>query len=188
MLFIRKLRSMGKRSPDFEKKPRDYYPTIDPSAVGALAPHLRIQTWFIEPCAGAGDLLKTLEQSGSVCVSAFDIAPQSCDVTKMDCLKLTTDRWFEQADCFITNPPFTWVILQPIMDHLISLLPTWLLLPADVIHNVRMAPYMKKCVKVVSIGRMYWQDNKVKGVDNYCWYLFDKDHVGPTEFIGRAIK
>lgn len=175
---------MGKRSPDFEKKPRDYYPTIDPSAVEALVPHLKICCQFIEPCAGAGDLLDRLENHGIECQGAYDIEPGSPYIAKGNCLNLTR----QDVDYYITNPPFTWVILQPIMDHLISLLPTWLLLPADVMHNVRIAPYMKKCVKVVSIGRMYWQDNKVKGVDNYCWYLFDKDHVGPTEFIGRGIK
>ena len=175
---------MGKRSPDFEKKPRDYYPTIDPSAVEVLVPHLEICSQFIEPCAGAGDLLDQLEDHGIECQGAYDIEPASPYVAKGNCLNLTR----QDVDYYITNPPFTWVVLQPIMDHLISLLPTWLLLPADVMHNVRMAPYMKKCVKVVSIGRMYWTDNKVKGVDNYCWYLFDKDHVGPTEFIGRACK
>lgn len=175
---------MGKRSPDFEKKPRDYYPTIDPSAVETLVPHLPRPTYFIEPCAGAGDLIKQLVGHGFYCCGAYDIEPSDRIIDKKDCLTLTR----QDASCYITNPPFSWVILQPIMDHLISLLPTWLLLPADVMHNVRMAPYMKKCVKVVSIGRMYWQDNKVKGVDNYCWFLFDKDHVGPTEFIGRTCK
>lgn len=175
---------MGKRSPDFEKKPRDYYPTIDPSAVEALASHLPRPTYFIEPCAGAGDLLYQLENRGVECKGAYDIEPNSPYIEQENCLNLTQ----QDVDYYITNPPFSWVILQPIMDHLISLLPTWLLLPADVMHNVRMAPYMKKCVKVVSIGRMYWEENKVKGVDNYCWFLFDKDHVGPTEFIGRSCK
>ena len=52
-------------------------------------------------------------------------------------------------------------------------------------HNVRMGPYMKRCEKVVSIGRLYWEENKVKGVDNYCWYHFNQDHEGNTEFVGR---
>lgn len=178
---------MGKRSPDFEKKSRDYYPTIDPSAVEALAPHLPRPTYFIEPCAGAGDLFRDLEQFGHDCIGTYDIEPQNSFVQRFSCLELTEND-LRGAEYLITNPPFTWSVLCPLMDHMISLLPTWLLLPADVMHNVRMAPYMKKCVKVVSIGRMYWTDNKVKGVDNYCWYLFDKDHIGPTEFIGRTCK
>ena len=174
---------MGKRSPDFEKKPRDSYFTIDPIAVYTLTNHLSINTQFIEPCAGGGDLVRGLNQMGFDCVGAYDIEPQASWVFKKDCLTLGEE--VTVADVIITNPPFTWSVLQPIMDHLISLLPTWLLLPADFMHNVRMGPYMKQCKKVVSIGRMFWEENKVKGVDNYCFYLFDKDHKGPTEFVGR---
>lgn len=178
---------MGKRSPDFDKKPRDYYPTIDPSAVEALEHHLYQTSYFVEPCAGKGDLIGQLEKYGFKCLGAYDIEPQNSLIQEFNCLDLTKND-LRESDCLVTNPPFTWTILQPIMDHLINLLPTWLLLPADVMHNVRMAPYMKKCVKIVSIGRMFWTDNKVKGVDNYCWFLFNKDHIGPTEFIGRACK
>jgi len=86
---------------------------------------------------------------------------------------------------FITNPPFSWPMLQPILDHLPTLLPTWLLLPADNLHNKRMGKYMAKCDLVVSVGRLYWMDNKIKGVDNYCWYRFT-DIPQQTVFIGRT--
>lgn len=172
---------MGKRSPDFEKKPRDSYFTIDPVAVDVLSSHLHTYEQFIEPCAGAGDLIAGLMRRGIACCGAYDIEPKSPWISTRNCL--TLDR--QDADYYITNPPFTWGVLQPIMDHLISLLPTWLLLPADFMHNVRMGPYMKQCKKVVSVGRMYWEENKIKGVDNYAWFLFDKDHKGMTEFIGR---
>jgi len=180
---------LGKRSPDFIKKSRDYYPTIDPIAAEVLLEHLEEGTLFIEPCAGAGDLALSIfcKNKSIACVGMYDIEPQKEGIIKRDCLSLTeNDNVF--ANRFITNPPFTWSVLQPLMGHMISLLPTWLLLPADVMHNVRMGPYMKKCVKVVSIGRMYWMENKIKGVENMCWYLFDKDHEGPTQFIGRLTK
>ena len=178
---------MGKRSPDFEKKPRDSYYTIDPCAIGVLHPHLEPNTHFVEPCAGGFDLAQMLKDKGHVCRAAYDITPMSSEVTQRNCLTLNKEA-LKGAEVIISNPPFTWSVLCPLMAHMISLLPTWLLLPADVMHNVRMGPYMKKCVKVVSIGRMFWEENKVKGVDNYCFYLFDKDHIGPTEFIGRVIK
>lgn len=177
---------MGKRDPDkFEKKPRDFYATIDPAAVEALLPHLQPKwLYFIEPCAGAGDLATTLSVRGLLCAAMYDIEPQGEGIVQRNCLNIgEKEAWL--ADQFITNPPFTWKLLQPIMDHLIHFLPTWLLLPADYMHNVRMGPYMKQCEKVVSIGRLYWEENKVKGVDNYCWYHFNKDHEGSTEFVGR---
>jgi len=176
---------MGKRDPEkFEKKPRDFYATIDPAAVEALLPHLKPKGFFIEPCAGAGDLAIALAAQGLHCAAMYDIEPQGEGIVQQSCLTLgVKESWF--ADQFITNPPFTWKVLQSIMDRLISLLPTWLLLPADYMHNVRMGPYMKRCEKVVSIGRLYWEENKVKGVDNYCWYHFNRDHEGKTEFVGR---
>jgi hypothetical protein len=176
---------MGKRDPDkFEKKPRDAYFTIDPAAVEALVPHLQHNRFFIEPCAGAGNLAVSVASHGFHCAAMYDIEPQAEGVLQRSCLNLgEKDAWF--ADYFITNPPFTWKVLQPILDHLICFLPTWLLLPADYMHNVRMGPYMKQCEKVVSIGRLYWEENRVKGVDNYCWYHFNKKYDGKTEFVGR---
>lgn len=179
---------MGKRDPDkFEKKPRDFYATIDPSAVNVLIPHVESYFGsFIEPCAGAGDLAKALMMRNMECKGMYDIDPQADGVVQRNCLTLKEEEVGSDRDYqFITNPPFTWKVLQPIMDHLTQLLPTWLLLPADYMHNVRMGPYMKRCDKVVSVGRLYWEENKVKGVDNYCWYHFDKDHKGKTEFFGR---
>ncbi|CAB4124435.1 hypothetical protein UFOVP59_14 [uncultured Caudovirales phage] len=176
---------MGKREDvKFEKKPRDSYFTIDPVAAFTLSKHLPEHTYFIEPCAGAGDLARSLQSLGHVCMGAYDIEPQKDWVAKRNCLELGEPE-VAGGDCFITNPPFTWSVLCPVMGHMISLLPTWLLLPADFMHNVRMGPYMKQCVKIVSVGRMYWEPNKIKGVDNYAWFLFDKDHKGTTEFVGR---
>ena len=173
---------MGKREEvKFEKKPRDKYYTIDPVAVNTLVPHLRKPTNFIEPCAGDGELVRGLTRLGVDCCGAYDIEPQASWIEQKDCLTLGR----QDADYYITNPPFTWSVLQPLMSHMINILPTWLLLPADFMHNVRMGPYMKQCRKVVSVGRMYWEENKVKGVENFCWYLFDKDYKGPTEFVGR---
>lgn len=176
---------MGKRDNDkFERKGRDFYATIDPAAVKALIDHLPIKCQFVEPCAGAGDLITELcKHYGVSCLGAWDIEPKHKMVIAYNCLD--TRVALPQQDCFITNPPFTWDMLKPILDHLPTIKPTWLLLPADYMHNVRVGPYMKKCVKIVSIGRLYWEPNKKKGVDNYCWYLFDANYDGETTFYGR---
>lgn len=188
---------MGKR--EEEKKPRlgrDWYPTKDAVAATALLPHMwhqsefRQGTRYIEPCAGDGSLMDLLASSGLpvTCVAAYDIEPQRADVTQRNCLFLT------KADCmsaheFITNPPYQWAMLQPILEHLPRLMPTWLLLPADMMHNKRMAEYMDICSDVQSIGRMWWFEDengkRVKGVDNYAWYKFDHNYKGFTRFHTR---
>ena len=56
---------MGKRS-DFERKPRDFYPT-PLEAVEPLIPHFDGQFTFTEPCAGNVVLVDHLESNGGHC-------------------------------------------------------------------------------------------------------------------------
>ena len=66
---------MGKRS-DFERKPRDYYPTPI-EAVKPLLVHLPDKFTFAEPCAGNGILIEYLQKNGGEVTYAFDIEPQN---------------------------------------------------------------------------------------------------------------
>ena len=172
---------MGKRQQKFQKSKRDYYPTVDPDAVKPLIPFIR-DLRVAEPCAGNGDLAQLLEPDCKVTWES-DIEPQNKYIDRLNALNLSSlDLWNSEA--IVTNPPFSWPLLQPLLDHLPKVLPTWLLLPADVMHNKRMSPYMKNCEAIVSVGRLYWMDNKVKGVDNYTWFLF-QNSPRRTTFYGR---
>lgn len=170
---------MGKRS-DFERRDRDFYPTPY-EAVVPLLPHLSPRTRFCEPCAGNGALLDHLEKHGHECARARDIHPQRDDIEEKNALTTLTGN----IDCFITNPPWGWGILDLLITFLSDQHPTWLLLNADLPHNKRMARHMARCVKIVSVGRVSWMGNGKKGFENCAWYLFDKAHSGPTEFVGR---
>ena len=174
---------MGKRS-SFDKLPRDYYPTPE-KAVAPLLDHLPREISFCEPCAGDGRLVSHLEKYfDAVCFFACDTEPNADWIIKKDANKLNSEE-VEWCEMIITNPPFTWKTLKPLMDVFLSLRPTILLLPADYMHNQRMSHYMKLCSKVVSIGRLKWiEDSPYSGVDNYCWYWFDKDNKQQTEFYG----
>jgi hypothetical protein len=66
---------MGKRS-NFERIPRDFYPTPF-AAVPPLIPYLHGIRTFAEPCAGDGALVRHLESFGLRCVYAGDIATGS---------------------------------------------------------------------------------------------------------------
>jgi hypothetical protein len=166
---------------------RDYYATVDPVAADILNSFFvfNYPTRFIEPCAGNGQLARDLcKYKRLYCAGMCDIEPQDEYIIQRNCLSLTKDDC-SNVDYFITNPPFTWTSLQPILDTLPKLLPTWLLLPADMMHNVRMGPYMKKCSTVLSIGRMYWfEDKPIKGVDNFAWFCFEGGYC-ETRFVGR---
>jgi hypothetical protein len=183
---------MGKRE-DIKKpkSPRDFYATIDPDAVKPLIPFVKGKT-YAEPCAGNGDLIQMLHNEGVVCVYASDIEYSLFlqtngywgDATK------TPLSFYDESDVIITNPPFSKALLLPIMDHLMqSGIPLWLLLPADIIQNKYMAPYMKKCKTILSVGRLCWFPNEVtgkmvKGVDNFVWLEF-VNYDTSTVFHGR---
>jgi hypothetical protein len=177
---------MGKR--EEVKKPKsdkDFYATIDPNAVTPLLPYIRGCNYG-EPFYGDGDLEDLLVDTATCkwrsdireTVGSSKVMPAT-EITKSDVIGI---------DYFISNPPFTKSALLPCIGHLSSLLPTWLLLPADMLHNKYMTPHMRKCSMILSVGRLCWFPNAegrlVTGVDNYCWYKF-VDCATDTVFKGR---
>jgi hypothetical protein len=178
---------MGKRS-NFERVERDFYPTPY-EAVLPLLSHLDDETFFDEPCAGNGALALHLEKHGHICVWASDIEPQP-SLSNLLKIYQRDYRLADQqsgADYFITNPPWDRKLLHPLISFMSLLRPTWLLFDADWIHTKQSSDLMKRCVKIVSVGRVKWiEGSKNTGKDNCCWYLFDSKHTGPTTFVGRS--
>ena len=175
---------MGKRS-DFERKPRDFYPTPY-EAVVPLVPHLT-KTTYHEPCAGNGTLMRHLARNGLVCSGAGDIEPDNANHGPTVPYIVTADATQIQNAVaqFITNPPWDRPILHAIIDNLRVQAPTWLLIDADWMHTRQAQPYLPFCEKIVSVGRVKWiPGSKYTGKDNACWYLFGAN-LSKTIFIGR---
>ena len=180
---------MGKRS-DFERKPRDFYPTPF-QAVEPLIPHLNGgHTWangrftFTEPCAGNGMLIGHLESNGGYCTWASDIEPQKEGIVSMDFSEIGDEQVL--SNYIITNPPWDRTILHPMIEHFSGLKPSWLLFDADWVHTKQSVPYIKYLHKIVSVGRIKWFGN-MTGKDNCAWYLFDSQTppIMGTIFYGR---
>ena len=173
---------MGKRS-DFERKPRDFYPTPI-EAVYPLLEHLEEDFLFAEPCAGDGTLIEHLETKGT-CMWASDIEPQRKDIWVYDYKDVGYDE-LRESHYVITNPPWDRNILHPLLEHFALNIPTWLLFDADWMHTKQSIPYMDLCKKIISVGRIKWFGN-MTGKDNCAWYLFSRpDHPKTnTEFFGR---
>ena len=183
---------MGKRS-NFDRKDKDFYVT-PLEAVRPLVKYLPEHFVYIDPCCGTDaipyHLRELLPYSWGVGrYDLFEYEGFSNAIADATCHKY--DDGLEH-EMFITNPPWDRTkkngeILHKIIDNLAGQKPTWLLFDSDWMHTKQAAPYMKYCVKVVAIGRVKWfPDSKHTGKDNCCWYLFDKNHTGPTEFIARA--
>ena len=175
---------MGKRS-DFERKPRDFYPTPI-EAVKPLLPHLPQQFDFAEPCAGDGALVNHIEtMTNGWCSWASDLEPQDKGILTRHFREINMSDLYE-ADYIITNPPWNRELLHPMIDYFTAYRPTWLLFDADWAHTKQSVPYMRMLKKIVSIGRVKWiEDSKSVGKDNCCWYLFDRVSSNNTKFYGR---
>ena len=181
---------MGKRS-DFERIPRDYYPTPI-EAVAPLIDHLPYTFDYVEPCAGDGRLVRhisDLTNGAGECLYSCDIEPRHPDVIKFDALDLSFGD-YDVVDFCITNPPWERKFLHQFIAHWIDICPTWLLFDADWMHTQQSSILMTYCSKVVSVGRVKWiEGSKSTGKDNCAWYLFDinKKKAG-AEFYGRTVK
>ncbi len=183
---------MGKRS-DFEREPRDLYPTPYKLMI-PLFPFLKVNQGmagdrpvrYIEPCAAAGQMVAHLASQGHECVYACDIEPGARWVKKRDVL---AGGKFPKADIAITNPPWRIDILHRMIEILSEQMDTWLLFYSDWHDTVQAGPYRDICKMIVPVGRARWipgSDND--GKDNCSWYLFSHDHEkhGPdTKFHFR---
>ena len=160
---------MSKRS-SFDKIPKDFYPTTDPKVlVPEFVKSVRGRR-YAEPCCGEGDLTDLLMEV-AICKWESDLENRGCGKL-WDALCLS-EHELQKCDLIITNPPFTKTVLLPMIDHFITLKPTWLLLPADLMHNNYFGSYMAKCSKVVSVGRVKWfKDSKSVSTDNFAWYFW----------------
>ena len=72
------------------------------------------------------------------------------------------------------------------MKHFFTLRPAWLLLDSDWMHTVQASELIKRCSKIVSVGRMKWiEGTDNTGFDNSSWYYFPQRHFKGPVFIGR---
>jgi hypothetical protein len=114
--------------------------------------------------------VRHLEEVGLRCVYAGDIA------TGQDALALTI------ADCnnahaIITNPPFIRGLLERLIPQFSEIAPTWLLLPADWMHNLYAARFLPSCTDIVSVGRVRWfEGTKMSSMENFAWHRFCARH------------
>lgn len=177
-----------------EPRPRGFYPT-PLMAFEPLAPYLPQGTAVIEPCAGDGALCDHLFHNGCEIMAATDIMPMHQNVGKMNVFDYTLDNT-PPINYFVTNPP--WPELRKngeptvsIIDHLRQIAPSWMLLPADFMHNVSASKLMGFCGGIISVGRVKWiADSKNEGFDNAAWYLFGRlpPPDGKLVFIPRSPK
>lgn len=163
---------MGKRS-NMPRKKNDAYDTPYSPAIPALLPHLPSACYYIEPCAGKGNLINHLAKHGHTCTLAIDIEPRAAGILRKSAFALRVKKGSPKPR-FITNPPFKDEWLFPLMKHLCPMGEVWLLLPADKAINANFSEYLRVWGRdIVAIGRISWEENGVGSTENFAWFRFD---------------
>lgn len=166
---------------NFARNKHDQYLSPYEAAL-PLRPFLQGVTTFSEPCCADGRLIRWVESFGPSCVHSGDVQ------LGIDAL---VDPWllFNRVDTIITNPPYTWKILEPMIERFMKIAPTWLLLESDFAFNLQSAKFMPMCTDMVPIGRVRWfADTEHDSKDNFAWFRFHQQHRrGPVMHIMQLI-
>ncbi len=166
---------------NFPRNKHDQYLTPYEAAL-PLRPFLEGVETFAEPCRADGRLIRWLESFDLSCVHSGDI---------QDGVDALTDPWLAlaKADTIITNPPYTWEILEAMLVRFMKIAPTWLLLEADFAFNLQSAKFMPMCTDIVPIGRVRWfSETEHDSKDNFAWFRFHQQHRrGPVMHIMQLI-
>lgn len=175
---------MGKRS-DFERIDKDFYRTIDPKAGDALRPFLDLSKEYVEPFAGAGDLVSQFPELAWKII--IDIAPKSNHIAKQDAFYYT---WYEPNEIILTNPPWTRAIFHHAIEHFTPKVQyCWWLMDANWQFTKQAIPYIKEYVTdIVTIGRLRWiPDTTMSGKDDCVWIRTSTDKSEKfVRFYGRG--
>jgi hypothetical protein len=166
----------------YERNPRDFYRT-PLKATRPLLPYLPAGARFIDPCAGAGDLVDHLTAAGHVCVAAYDTEPQRDDIERRDAMTLDS---VASGVMFITNLPWSRTPLHSLIAHLSDRAPLWNLLDSDWAFTRQAEPLLDRCDSIISVARVRWiAGTKYDGYDNASWYRFNRQHSGGPRFYTK---
>lgn len=176
---------MTKRTPDIERRERDFYPT-PPEAIKPLLPHLPPMTFYDEPFCGDGAVIRALSPHGHFCSFASDLEPHGVG-HKIDVF----DRMHCGGSMFITNSPWPAKFKKgeptiSMIQHLTRFASVWILLSADFWHNKYFDRIGAYCTDIVSVGRVSWMMNGKGGLDNCSWYRFDTEPSDTHRFHWRT--
>ena len=158
----------------FERRANETYDTPDEvvevlhRAMVANAPAGRAT--FQEPCAGSYKLAQALIDRGHTCIRAVDPWPRHKLVQRVG-----LDHPLATRVPVITNPPYAWSVLKPLLDRWMQHnADVVLLLPLDMLANEYFKPYCPYIQIIVMVGRVRWiEGSRDKSKDNFAWVVFN---------------
>lgn len=171
-------------------RPGDRYDTAPP-AVHALMSVEKLPHYIWEPAAGKGNIVKVLRAAGHHVIAT--------DIRKRGCPDATLTNFLDPqetylADCILTNPPYSYA--TEFISRSLGLAPLVIMLlrlnyleggtPKTAAGRER-ARVLDKLSRVhvfsnrlPMMHRAGWKGPRASSAIAFAWYVWDRDHKGPT--------
>jgi hypothetical protein len=169
---------------------RDLYET-PPCAVEALLRVERLPHWVWEPAAGRGAIARVLRDRGHA-VIASDISDYGFPLHfRADFLSAT--KVPAGVECVLTNPPFQ--VITEFVAHPLDLCPRKVIVLARLafLESERRTAILERRGlarvhvfrnRLPMMHRDSWTGPRASSAIAFAWFVFDRDHCGPTT-LGR---
>jgi hypothetical protein len=181
--MLQKSAQAGQHS--FKERQNDCYET-PACAIEALLRVESLPHHILEPACGPGAIVKVLEKHDHH-VIASDLYKYERGISGMDFFDYMTD-W----DCIITNPPYQ--LAEKFVRHALTISPLVIMLlrlaflesvrRTDILENSGLArihvfanrlPMMHRVTNGVE-----WQGRRASSAMPFAWFVWCRDHTGPT--------
>ena len=176
----------NKRAPLADRKD-DLYET-PPVAVRALLAEENIPPKVWEPACGPGSIVGVLRESGRI-VYASDLVDYGCpgQIARRDFLSESAAP--EDVDIIITNPPFK--LAAEFVAHGLTLVPRVVMLlrlafieserRTQILDSGQLARVLVFKKRLPMMHRHGWEGPKTGSGMAFAWFIWDRNHNGPTE-------
>jgi hypothetical protein len=165
----------------------DCYET-HPAVVEALLKVETLRGIIWEPACGPGSIVRTLRASGYRVV-ASDILDYGCPDASSGVDFLNLQRAPRGVAAVVTNPPYKHA--NEFVRRALALVPrVVMLLPlrflegrgrSDILDGGRLARAHVFINRIPMMHRRNWQGPRASNAHAFAWFVWDRDHRGPTE-------
>jgi hypothetical protein len=165
----------------------DLYET-PPCATEALLRVERLPHWIWEPAAGRGAIVTVLRDRGHA-VIASDLIDYKFPLHFVGDF-MTTTKMPAGCEMILTNPPFQ--IVGEFVAHALDLAPRVIMLArlaflestrrTEILEHSGLARIHVFRNRLPMMHRHNWAGPRASNAVPFCWFVWDRDHRGPTTF------
>jgi hypothetical protein len=164
----------------------DLYET-PPVAVHALLAHEKLPRVIWEPACGSGNIVKVLRAEGHQVV-ATDLVDYGCPDSQARIDFLLEQSAPPHVEAIVTNPPFK--NAGEFVSKALQLVPCTMMLMrlafmeserrTPILDNGQLARVYVFRKRIPMMHRAGWEGRKANSGMAFAWFVWDRDHSGPT--------